>query len=65
MKLLSYRKAKTSETMECLHGIRAISTQWIVLGHSFAIYSMLPVQNLSALPTVDEIITIYLNCKSN
>lgn len=31
--------------MHCLNGIRAISTQWVVLGHTFAMYLMLPVRN--------------------
>lgn len=38
MKLLSYKKSKSPDMMSCLHGIRAITTQWVVLGHTFAMY---------------------------
>lgn len=33
-KVLSYKKSKDPDTMQCLHGIRAISTQWVVIGHT-------------------------------
>lgn len=31
--------------MECLHGIRVISTQWVVLAHTYAVLIALPSQN--------------------
>lgn len=39
--------------MHCLHGIRAISTQWVVLGHTFGMYAQLPIQNRIAIPEVN------------
>lgn len=33
-KVLSYKKSKSTDTMHCLNGIRVISTQWVVIGHS-------------------------------
>lgn len=54
MKLLAYKDVKSADVMQCLHGIRAISTQWVVLGHTFMFYSMLPVQNLAVFPTVSD-----------
>ncbi|XP_031625866.1 nose resistant to fluoxetine protein 6-like [Contarinia nasturtii] len=33
LKLLSCKEAKTPDTIECLHGIRSISAQWVVLFH--------------------------------
>lgn len=45
IKLLSYKKSKAPDVMHCLHGIRAISTQWVVLGHSYMMYMRLPARN--------------------
>ncbi|XP_031639007.1 nose resistant to fluoxetine protein 6-like [Contarinia nasturtii] len=45
MKLLSYKKSKSPDMMHCLHGIRAISTQWVVLGHTFMMFAVLPARN--------------------
>lgn len=53
-KLLSYEKAKSDDTLHCLHGIRVITTQWIVLGHSYLLYALLPIQNLAAIPEVSD-----------
>lgn len=73
MKLLSYKKSKSPDMMNCLNGIKAISTQWVVLGnekaffsnyfnhwlfdfilsgHTFAMYPKLPFRNLADIPTV-------------
>lgn len=30
--LLSYKKSKSPDQMGCLHGIRVLSTLWVVLG---------------------------------
>lgn len=54
MKLLSYKRAKSSDTMHCLHGIRVISTQWVVLGHTFQIYKSLPIRNMFAVSEVNR-----------
>lgn len=35
VKLLSYKKPKSSEVMSCVNGIRVLTTQWVVLGHTF------------------------------
>lgn len=47
MKLLSYKQSKSPDMMHCLHGIRAISTQWVVLGHSYMMYMKLPARNMA------------------
>lgn len=38
MKLLSYKKSKSPDMMNCLNGIKAISTQWVVLGNEKAFF---------------------------
>ncbi|XP_055304016.1 uncharacterized protein LOC129569308 [Sitodiplosis mosellana] len=50
LKLLSNKKTKSLDMMYCLHGIRAISTQWVVLGHTFLMYGMLPIRNTALIP---------------
>lgn len=52
IKLLSHKKAKSPGMMHCLHGIRAISTQWVVLTHTYFIHMLLPMRNKSFLLTV-------------
>lgn len=51
-KLFSYKKENNSDSMQCLNGIRAISTQWVVLGHTFAMYMMLAVRNTAVIVPV-------------
>ncbi|XP_031627930.1 nose resistant to fluoxetine protein 6-like [Contarinia nasturtii] len=51
LKLLSYKKTKSPDMMHCLHGIRVISTQWVVLGHTFIMYVLLPIRNKLAIAT--------------
>lgn len=38
--------------MHCLHGIRVISTAWVVLGHTHLSYVMAPFRNMSYALTV-------------
>ncbi|XP_031635339.1 nose resistant to fluoxetine protein 6-like [Contarinia nasturtii] len=46
LKLFSQKKTESTEdTMQFLHGIRVISTMWIVLGHTFLMYLFIPVRN--------------------
>lgn len=45
VKLLSYEKSKSEDVMQCLHGIRVISTMWVTLWHTFSMYLVLPSQN--------------------
>lgn len=54
MKLASIQESKSPNAMSCLNGVRAISTQWIVLGHTFLMYLWLPVQNKSDIPSVNR-----------
>ncbi|XP_031623576.1 nose resistant to fluoxetine protein 6-like [Contarinia nasturtii] len=44
-KLFSLNEENTSETIQCLHGIRVLSTQWVVLCHTYALYLVMPIQN--------------------
>lgn len=53
-KLLAYKETKSDDTLHCLHGIRVITTQWIVLGHSYLLYALMPIQNLAAIPEVSD-----------
>lgn len=44
--LLSAKKSKSKDVMDCVHGIRVFSTQWVVLGHSYtAMYTAMPITN--------------------
>lgn len=52
MKLLSYKEVKSPGMMNCLHGIRVISTQWVVIGHTFVMYITLPIRNKTVIPKV-------------
>lgn len=58
-KLLSYKKVESSDTLNCLHGIRVISTAWVVLGHTFSLYLALPIQNKTVFFSVSWI----FNCQ--
>ncbi|XP_055304070.1 nose resistant to fluoxetine protein 6-like isoform X2 [Sitodiplosis mosellana] len=51
MKLFSYKKTKSPDMMHCVHGIRAISTQWVVLGHTYLMYLLLPIRNMADYPS--------------
>lgn len=31
--------------MDCVHGIRALSTQWVLLGHTYMMYLFMPTRN--------------------
>lgn len=55
-KLLSYKKSESSDVIHCLNGIRVISTAWVVLGHAYAGYMGLPVQNKNIFFSVNELI---------
>lgn len=48
------RQKKSAEVMDCLHGIRVISTFYVVLGHSYAVYALSPMSNLVYLATVSK-----------
>lgn len=68
MKLLSYEKTKSTDMMDCIHGIRAISTQWVVLGHSFMMFLLLPTRNKIEFTTVpnDQCVPFHIvSCFSN
>lgn len=32
--------------MSCVHGIRVISTQWVVLGHTYVMHMAMPTVNV-------------------
>lgn len=51
--LLSAKKFKSTDMMDCVHGIRVLSTQWVVLGHTYNIYMFVPTMNtLEFVPNV-------------
>lgn len=53
MKLFSCKTNNSLDSIDCLHGLRVISTQWVVLGHVFMCYLMLPIQNRTVHDTVN------------
>lgn len=59
--MLSYEKSKSTDMMDCIHGIRVISTQWVVLGHTFLMYVMFPIRNKTVIPEVVKIYFILEN----
>lgn len=61
MKLLSYKQAKSAGMMHCLHGIRVISTIWVVYTHAYFMYIILPIRNKAMLISVC-ILTFDLWC---
>ncbi|XP_055303304.1 O-acyltransferase like protein-like isoform X2 [Sitodiplosis mosellana] len=58
MELISIQKIQSPNAMACMNGIRAISTQWIVLGHTYLMYLWLPVSNKSDIQKVDNFFTL-------
>lgn len=45
--LFEIKKSKSSDAVNCLHGIRALSICWIILGHRFVLQWLLAISNLS------------------
>lgn len=45
-KLLSCKKSTSKDMMNCVHGIRVISTQWVVLGHTYMMFMAMPTVNV-------------------
>lgn len=64
-KILSYTANKSDDTLHCLHGIRVISTQWVVLGHAYLFYAFLPIRNYAAIPEASDWNSIQLTRKCN
>lgn len=66
MKIFSCKQNKSQDVMECLNGIRVISTFWVLYGHAHALILLAPVTNLLYIKTVRlksnivEIITILI-----
>ena len=54
-KLFKCQRTKSTETLDCLNGIRALSIIWIILGHRFVMTLFLPVINLADVPLVNFI----------
>lgn len=54
-KLISMRNSDSPDVIKCLHGIRVLSTQWIVFGHICLMYALFPIQNKSTLTTVTDL----------
>lgn len=51
-KLISMQNSESPDVIKCLHGIRVLSTQWIVFGHICLMYGLFPVQNKGSLTMV-------------
>lgn len=43
--LLSAKRSKSKDSMDCIHGIRVFSTQWVVLGHTYTMFMYMPTRN--------------------
>lgn len=54
-KLVSLQNADSPDVLKCLHGIRVLSTQWIVFGHICLMYALYPIQNKVSLTSVIHI----------
>lgn len=54
-KLISMQNSESPDVIKCLHGIRVLSTQWIVFGHICLMYGLFPVQNKGSLTMVTAI----------
>lgn len=44
-KLFSINRSKSTDVIDCLHGIRVLSILWIVLGHTYMLILQSPVSN--------------------
>lgn len=63
--LLSCKKSKSKDVMDCVHGIRVISTQWVVLGHTYMMFFALPSSNgLSFISKVSSIVKLSILCNN-
>lgn len=51
-KIFSCKRNKSQNVMECLNGIRVISTFWVLYGHAHALIILAPVTNLLYIKTV-------------
>lgn len=56
MKLFSCDNSKNSDVIECIRGIRVLSTLWIVFIHTHALPLMLPIKEIT--PFLEVIIII-------
>lgn len=61
--LLSCKKSTSKDVMNCVHGIRVISTQWVVLGHTYVMFMTMPTaNNFSFMGNVSDMtITMMIN----
>lgn len=51
-KIFTLRSRKSPEVFNCLDGIRAISTAWVVLGHSYYMHTIFPTENMTSILSV-------------
>lgn len=54
MKLFSCTKSNSLDAMDCIHGIRAISTISVIFGHIFVVYMMFPLRNVPTFAKVNN-----------
>lgn len=52
-KLLTIKKNKSVDVMECLNGIRVLSIIWILYGHSLFVMTSVPTMNPAYLLEVN------------
>lgn len=46
-KIFSCESTQSPNVIQCLHGIRSITTMWVIVGHTFVISLMLPTMQLA------------------
>lgn len=59
-KLFTTHATHSPDTVECLYGIRAITTIWIVFGHTFYMYLMMPTMNTAYVERVINLLVSFL-----
>lgn len=54
-KLFSCKRNRSPDVMECLNGIRVVSTYWVLYGHTMAMFAAAPLTNILTVKSVSKI----------